>query len=91
MDSYVENIQVLLISSVDGVSVAPSDTNFFCIRTDVDKLGTTKKETFHHVMVKHFYICGRKIPDIFVLFFFLTTRFNKKEEEDWKKLICGCK
>ena len=55
-------------------------------RDTTEQLDEVRKETFHTVTAKLLYIEKRARPDIETAISFLTTRVDKSDEDDWKKL-----
>ena len=69
-----------------GFVTSPCARHFLETREDVEQLSEEKKEIFHTVTAKFLYIEKRTRPDIERANSYLTTRVDKSDVDDWKKL-----
>ena len=69
-----------------GAVTSPCARHLLEVREEVNQLDEKRKEMFHSVTAKLFYIETRSRPDIETAVSFLTTRVDRSDEDDWKKL-----
>jgi hypothetical protein len=69
-----------------GVSPSPAANHLFNVDQKAQKLDTSKKEFFHHVVAQLLFLCKRARPDIQTAVSFLCTRVQFPDVDDYKKL-----
>ena len=69
-----------------GTVTSPCARHLLESRDDIEQLDMRRKEIFHSVTAKLLYIEKRARPDIETAISFLTTRVDRSNEDDWKKL-----
>ena len=70
-----------------GTAKTPAAEHLFMVNEDGVKLDEEKSVIFHNMTAKALYLSKRARPDIQVAVSFLTTRVQKPDEDDWKKLL----
>ena len=69
-----------------GQTVTPATDNLFKTNDDPVFLPSEQKELLHHFVAMCLFLCKRAGPDIHPAISFLTTRVQRSDEDDWKKL-----
>ena len=69
-----------------GIVTSPCARHLLETRDDAEQLDEARKEIFHTVTAKLLYIEKRARPDIETAVSFLTTRVDRSDVDDWKKL-----
>ena len=71
---------------LSGTVSSPCSRHLLDVRDEAEELSIKEKEIFHSVTAKLLYIEKRGRPDIETAVSFLTTRVDKSDKDDWKKL-----
>ena len=88
MKEYIENIIKEFPENITGTSSTPAAEHLFKIREqDAKPLSEEKAGVFHTTVAQCLFLCKRARPDIQLAVGFLTTRVQKPDEDDWKKLL----
>ena len=69
-----------------GTVSSPYSRHLLDVRDEADELSMKEKEIFHSVTAKLLCIEKRGRPDIETAVSFLTTRVDRSDKDDWKKL-----
>jgi hypothetical protein len=71
---------------VQGKNESPASEHLFTVRADAALLTAELSEKFHSRVAKLLYLAKRVRPEILTAISFLTTRVQKPDEDDWRKL-----
>ena len=69
-----------------GVSSTPAANHLFEVNEHAKPLPKEDADLFHHLTAKVLYLSKRARPDLQLAVSFLTTRVQKPDHDDWKKL-----
>ena len=86
MKKQIEEAIEVFGEEISGLVTSPCARHLLETREDAKQLDERKKEIFHTVTAKLLYIEKRARPDIETAISYLTTRVDKSDEDDWKKL-----
>ena len=86
MKDQIEEAIETFGEEVSGTVTSPCARHLLETRDDAEQLDEERKEIFHTVTAKLLYIEKRARPDIETAISFLTTRVDRSDEDDWKKL-----
>ena len=86
MYKYIQDMLRELPDDMKGLAVTPAADHLFKINPSPKFLDKARSEMFHHLVAKCLFLCKRARPDIHPTVAFLTTRVQKSDEDDWRKL-----
>ena len=86
MKKQIEEAIEAFGEDLSGLVTSPCARHLLETRDEAKQLDKERKEIFHTVTAKLLYIEKRARPDIETAIGFLTTRVDKSDEDDWKKL-----
>ena len=87
MDSYIDTLLQEIPEDLErGPATTPAGQHLFQVNQARVLLPEAKRETFHHLVAKLLYLSKRTQPDLQTAVAFLTTRVQRADEDDWKKL-----
>jgi hypothetical protein len=73
-------------ADMKGTSPTPAANHIFTVNTESPKLlSPDQAEFFHHVVAQLLFLCKHARPDIQLAVFFLCTRVQKPDSDDYKK------
>jgi Reverse transcriptase (RNA-dependent DNA polymerase) len=81
-----EIIKQLPPEYVTGPSVTPAANHLFTVNPNSKPLSTERADLFHRMTAQLLYLCKRARPDLQTAVSFLTTRVQKPDDDDFKKL-----
>ena len=86
MKKQIEEAIEIFGEETSGYVTSPCARHLLESRENAEKLDEVRKEIFHTVTAKLLYIEKRARPDIETAVSYLTTRVDKSDMDDWKKL-----
>ena len=86
MYKFIDQMLKEVPKDMIGMAVSPTTNHLFKINPNPKYLDKDKKELFHHLVAKCLFLCKRARPDIHPAVAFLTTRVQKPDLDDWRKL-----
>jgi hypothetical protein len=72
---------------VKGKNASPASEHLFTVRADAVPLSADEADKFHSRVAKLLYLAKRVRPEILTAISFLSTRVQKPDEDDWRKLL----
>lgn len=87
MINYMKEIVDEFPEEISGSVNTPVANNLFDVRVDPEYLDKHKVDIFHHTVAKILWASMRARPNLLVAISFLTSRVQKPDEDNWKKLI----
>ena len=87
MIDYIDGMLGSLPEGMNGESATPAGNHLFMVNPDAASLSESEAEVFHHYVAKLLFLCKRARPDILTAIAFLSTRVNRPDVDDQKKLI----
>ena len=89
MVDYIQKMLAEIPDDMDGEAATPAANHLFEVNESADKLHETTAQLFHHNVAKLLFLCKRARPDVQAAVAFLTTRVQKPDVDDYKKLRRG--
>ena len=86
MQEYVKKMIEEFPEDIKKTAATPASDFLFKINEEAELLNNKMKEDFHTFVAKGLFLCKRARPDIQTTIAFLTTRVQKPDVDDWKKL-----
>jgi hypothetical protein len=86
MTQYLDKMLIDLPTDMEGEQVTPAGNHLFEVSDDPVFLDENQAQVFHFYVAKLLFLCKRARPDIQTPIAFLTTRVQKSDQDDWKKL-----
>ena len=87
MYKFIEEMLNEKPNDMKGVAATPAADHLFKVNDAPIYLDIDRASTFHHLVAKCLFLCKRARPDIHPTVAFLTTRIQKPDIDDWKKLV----
>ena len=86
MYNFIRDMLEEVPKEMIGADVTPAADHLFKVSESPKYLDNKRAELFHHFVAKCLFLCKRARPDIHPTVAFLTTRVQKPDQDDWKKL-----
>jgi hypothetical protein len=86
MQSYLEESIEAFPEEITGTVSSPAANHLYTINPNAKKLPEHLREIFHSIVAKLLFVATRARPDLQPTISFLTSRCDKADVDDWKKL-----
>ena len=91
MQEYIRNMLSELPEDMEGTATTPAAEHLFKINEAPTYLSDAEAMFFHHNVAKLLFLCKRARPDLQTAVAFLSTRVQRPDRDDYKKLARGMK
>ena len=91
MEDYIINMLTELPEDMDGMASTPATEHLFKINDTPTYLDKKEAMFFHHNVAKLLFLCKRAHPDMQTVVAFLSTRVQRPDHDDYKKLTRAMK
>ena len=91
MEEYIRNMLSELPEDMEGTATTPAAEHLFKINEAPTYLGDAEAMFFHHNVAKLLFLCKRARPDLQTAVAFLSTRVQRPDRDDYKKLARAMK